>query len=42
MNRKGIFKKEHIFFVCPVGPNDKENQVKMCKKYGTDLGTLPL
>jgi hypothetical protein len=31
---------KYAFWLGPVGPTDKENQVKMCKS--TILGTLPL
>ncbi len=33
---------KNAFWLGPVGPTDKENQVKMYEKYRTVLGTLPL
>ncbi len=40
--KEGEIKKKKTFCVGPVGPTDKENQLKVCKKYRTVLGTLPL
>ncbi len=40
-NWKGKFTK-YAFRLGPVGPTDKENQVKIYKKYGTVVGTSPL
>jgi hypothetical protein len=33
---------KNTFCVGPVGRTDRENQVKMYKKYHTVIGTLPL
>ncbi len=35
-------KVQYAFLLGPVEPTDKENQVKVYKKYRTVLGTLPL